>query len=89
MKLSLQPSNEVRQSRPVLNWHVPPVRTYEEIARILQERGQAKMEPATVLQICSAAISKVARAFMADPLIRTGLLQPRQRLHGEGLKKKA
>jgi len=89
MKLIFHPANEVRQNLPVLKWHVPPVRTYEEIAQILAKRGQSDVKAATVGQICTAAINKVARKFMADPVIRTGLGQPMLRLRGEQQAKKA
>jgi len=49
------------------------VRTYTEIAEILKARDAVSVTPARVARICRMAEITLARALMADPVIREEL----------------
>ena len=45
-------------------------RTYRQIADILSERQNMPINPASVKQMCRIAETKLARALLADPVLR-------------------
>ena len=46
---------------------VPVLRTYRQIAKILEARDGALISPARVREICQAAEKKIAHAFVEEP----------------------
>lgn len=52
----------------------PALRSYAEVAAIVTARHGLAISEARIKTICIAAETKLARAFMADPLLREQLL---------------
>ena len=73
-----------RQAHPRYRWHdpassqprpeprpkTPALRSYRQIARILAERDGTAITQALVRRMCQAAERTIARALLADPVIR-------------------
>ncbi len=57
-----------------------PIRSYTQVAKILGKRYGAPIGAARVRRICLAAETKLAFAFLADPLLRDLLLHGKARL---------
>jgi hypothetical protein len=49
------------------------VRTYRQIAEVLEQRGTPGLTPARVAHICRVAEMKLALALLADPVVHQRL----------------
>ncbi len=60
MKQNFNPLVTTPTSMPLLRWHVPPVvRTYEQIARVLIQRGEKHVSLTQVQQVCEEVSRKL------------------------------
>ncbi len=54
------PSSPTPSNRRVLRWYLPPVvRTYEQIAQVLAERGEKNVTPSEVRSVCESVSLKL------------------------------
>lgn len=64
MKQTLPSLSPKSSNLPVLRWHLPPaVRSYEQIAKILIQRGEKDVTPSKVRQVCDAVSRKLRLAL--------------------------